>query len=147
MKFLKVHFYQYFEGFQSIDKNELSEISYFKRYSGGDNIIENGSLVLSLFFIIQDHVEIIIDEKIVAKFKGGGQTFGEMSFVNHSLASATVRAHNEVTMMMIDIDKINELNDPIHYRMRMDIYRSCAEILAKKLKSTNDLAKFYISEP
>jgi len=69
-----------------------------------------------------------------------------MSFVANTLSSAAVNANSDAVMMIIDFDKVNELNEPLHYRMRMDLYRSCAQILSKKLESTNAIAQTYLKE-
>lgn len=136
----------FFASFTDNDKSFLANIAYFKRFEPGDHIIEQNSLTLSLFFTINGTVEILIDGDVVTHFKGGGQIFGEMSFVHNSPASASVKAKTKTVMMLFDYDKINSLNEPIYYRLRMNIYKSCAEVLAKKLIATNEIARTYIHQ-
>lgn len=128
------------------DREVLAEKAYFKTYKKDDLIIEQGSLNMALIFLINGKVSIHIDEEFVINFKGGGQPFGEMSFVNNDLASATLKAETDATFLVLDVDTINSLNDPIHFRLRMNIYRGCAEVLAKKLKATNEIAKSYMEQ-
>jgi CRP-like cAMP-binding protein len=136
----------FFTNAHSEDKDLLADLAYFKAFEAGDFIIEQGSITLTLFFLINGKVSVHIDDKFVINFRGGGQPFGEMSFVNNDLASATIKAESKATMMCFDVDKINSLNDPLHYRMRMNIYHACAEILAKKLNATNAIAKSYMEK-
>jgi len=128
------------------DREQLADKAYFKTYKSGDLIIEQGSLNMALIFLINGKVSIHIDNEFVINFRGGGQPFGEMSFVNNDLASATLKAESDVTFLVLDVDTINSLNDPIHFRLRMNIYRACAEVLAKKLKATNEIAKSYMEK-
>lgn len=136
----------FFSGFSDTDKSFLAEMAYFKKYEPDETIIEQNTIILLLFFTINGKVDIIIDNDTVTSFRGGGQIFGEMSFVHNESASATVKANTKTVMMLFDVDKINSLNEPIYYRLRMDIYKSCAEVLAKKLISTNQIAKSYIHQ-
>lgn len=133
----------FFSNVHEQDKDLIADLAYFKAYKPGDLIIEQGSLHMSLVFLINGQVSILIDNNFVISFRGGGQPFGEMSFVNNDLASASVKSDTDTTFMVLDVDKINSLNEPIHFRMRMQIFHACAEILAKKLKATNELAKAY----
>tara|TARA_B100001971_G_scaffold84647_1_gene77963 strand:- start:70645 stop:71121 length:477 start_codon:yes stop_codon:yes gene_type:complete len=125
------------------DKDLLADLAYFKAYKAGDAIIEQGSLQLSLIFLINGKVSVHIDDEFVINFRGGGQPFGEMSFVNNDLASATLTAETDCTFMCLDVEHLNSLTEPIHFRLRMHIYHACAEVLARKLKSTNEIARSY----
>ena len=136
----------FFAAFTDNDKSFLADLAYFQKYEPGDLIIEQNSISLQLFFTINGKVDIMIDGDTVTSFKGGGQIFGEMSFVHNNPASATVKASTKAVMMLFDVDKINTLNEPIYYRLRMDIYKACAEVLAKKLISTNEIARSYIHQ-
>ncbi len=100
----------------------------------------------SLYFLIRGKVDVTVNNEFVISFKGIGHIFGEMSFVANALSSAAVAANSDIVMMAIDFDKVNELNEPIHYRMRMNLYKSCAEILTKKLVSTNAIAQSYLRQ-
>ena len=133
----------FFANVHEQDKELLAELAYFKAYKPEDLVIEQGTLHMSLIFLINGQVSVLIDCNHVINFRGGGQPFGEMSFVNNDLASATIKSDTDSTFMVLDVDKINSLTEPIHFRLRMQIYHACAEVLARKLKSTNEIAKSY----
>ncbi len=135
----------FFAGFDDMDKNTMAELASFKQYLPQENLIEQKANNTDLFFIINGTVDIVIDGKIVVSLGGGGHVFGEMSFVYHNPASASVQAGTKVVAMIFDTHMINQMVEPIYYKLRMDIYRSCAEILAKRLIHTNRLATFSLN--
>jgi CRP-like cAMP-binding protein len=138
----KIHF---FKDFHLEDLETLMKYIEIEKFSDEQSIIEQGSMNLSIYFLISGQVNILIDNTIITSFTDVPVTLGEMSFVSNELASATVKAASDVTVISIGINKINQLTQPEHHRLRMYFYRSCAEILAKKLQATNDLAQTYKS--
>lgn len=133
----------FFQNFPSEDKEVLAKIGYLERVKAGQFVIEQGSINLTLRFLINGSLRVVLDGEEIASFKGGGQVFGEMSLVTHELASASIEAVSDAALFSLDYEEISKLKDPIHYRLRMCLYRSCAEVLAKRLKATNETAKFY----
>jgi CRP-like cAMP-binding protein len=136
----------YLKNFCYEDRKKLAEIGFFNSYAPGDLIIEQGQLNLSLFFLIRGKVDISMDEKYILSFTGGGQIFGEMSLLSHNLATATVKAQNEVVMMGININDIHQLTGPDHYRLQMEVYKSVSEVLANKLINTNSMTKAFLAD-
>lgn len=136
----------FFQRFHEQDIELIADISYFKVFKEDEFIIEQGTLNLTLYFLINGMADVFVDKEFVISFKGGGHPFGEMSFVSNDVASASILPKETATMLCIDVDEINKLNDPIHYRLRMDIYRSCASVLAIKLKATNEIAKSFMQQ-
>ena len=134
----------FFSRFDESDKVTMANMATFEKYLPTEKLIEQDSSNSSLFFIINGNVDIVIDDKTVVSLSGGGHVFGEMSFVDYSPTSASVVANTKVVAMLFNTSKINLMIEPIYYKLRMDIYRSCAEILARRLIHTNSIAKAYI---
>lgn len=128
---------EFFSNLDDTDKTTLANIAYFEKYAPGDRLIEQNTLNVKLFFIINGSVDIVIDDNVVTSLLGGGHVFGEMSFVHYAPASASVVATSKVVAMLFDTSKINLMTESAYYKLRMEIYRSCAEILAKRLIQTN----------
>lgn len=126
---------KFFHRFHEEDKITMADMAIFETYQPGQAMIEQGGFNAFLFFVINGSVDIDIDGKLITNLAGGGHLFGDMSFVYQQPASASVIAKTKVTAMMFDTKKINDLKE--HYRMKMEIYRSCAEILAERLIKTN----------
>lgn len=134
----------FFARFDVEDKKTMAELATFAKYDSGEKLIRQGLPNNHLFFIINGTVDVLIDNNLVVQLFGGGHVFGEMSFVDVSPASASVVANTKVVAMLFDIDKINQMTEPVHYKLRMDIYRSCASVLAKRLSHTNAIAKSFM---
>lgn len=134
----------FFARFDESDKQTMAEMATFAGFAPGDKLIKQKRENTHLYFIINGNVDILIDNNLVVQLLGGGHVFGEMSLVDFSPASASVVANTKVVAMMFDINKINLMIEPVYYKLRMDIYHSCAEILARRLIHTNEIAKTYI---
>lgn len=134
----------FFARFDEADKVTMANMATFEQYHPNEKLIEQKTSNSHLRFIINGNVDIVIDGEIVLSLSGGGHVFGEMSFVDYSPASATVVASTKVVAMLFNTNTINLMIEPVYYKLRMDIYRSCAEILARRLIHTNSIAKGYI---
>jgi CRP-like cAMP-binding protein len=130
----------FFSRFDEDEKLTMCELAKFQQFNPGDELIVQGMINKHLYFIINGTVDICIIGSLVTSLGGGGHVFGEMGFVYEGPASASVVANTKATAMIFDTDRINAMFEPIYYKLRMEIYRSCAEILAKRLIHTNSLA-------
>ena len=136
----------FFKSFDEADKVTMANMARFEKFEPGSKLIEQNLNNTNLYFIINGEVDIVINGDLVVTLYGGGHVFGEMGFVRHTLASASVVAKNKEVDMIFDTNEINLMTEPIYYKLRMDIYRSCAEILAKRLIDTNSIAANYIHQ-
>jgi CRP-like cAMP-binding protein len=136
----------FFTRFDQQDKVTMANMADFKQFLPGENLIEQDSINMQLMFIINGTVDIVIGGKLVVSLAGGGHVFGELSFVHESPASASVVANTKTVAMIFDTSKINLMVEPAYYKLRMNVYRSCAEILAKRLIHTNSMATTTIKE-
>ncbi len=130
----------FFTRFDDADKVTMANMADFKQFLPGDKLIEQDAINMQLIFIINGTVDIVIGGKQVVSLAGGGHVFGELSFVHDSPASASVIANTKSVAMIFNTTKINQMVEPAFYRLRMNVYRSCAEILAKRLIHTNSMA-------
>lgn len=133
----------YLKSFKFEDRKTLAQIASLKTYGAGEEILGQGELNLVLYFLIRGKVDVFIDGKFIKSFRGGGQLFGEMSFVSHTVTSAAVKANTDAVMMCLKIQDILDLNEEEHCRLHKNLYRCVAEILANKLVATNELAKSF----
>ena len=136
----------FFQDFSSEDLEMLADLTHIEQAKAGETVVKEDSLNLTLRFLINGALEVLVKEEMVASFRGGGQVFGEMGLVSHELASATIQAKSDATMLCLEYDSINQLKDPIHYRLRMCLYRSCAETLAQRLKATNEIKNLFSAQ-
>ena len=136
----------FFSRFTEADRITMANMATFQGYAPTEKLIQQNTSNTQLFFIINGTVDIVIDGKLIVSLAGGGHVFGEMSFVDYSPTSASVVANSKVVAMLFDTTKINLMIEPAFYKLRMDIYRSCAEILARRLIHTNSITKAYIQK-
>lgn len=130
---------KFFNRMDEEDRNTIASLSDFKQFAPGEPLIQEGSATSDLLFIINGSVDIFVHGKHVVELTGGGHVFGEISFVYSKPASATVSAQTKVVAMFFDTDKLLSMTEPIYYKLKMEVYRSCAEILAKRLVDTNNI--------
>jgi signal-transduction protein with cAMP-binding, CBS, and nucleotidyltransferase domain len=132
----------YLKNYHYEDKRTLANIGSFKVFKPTEIIISTENVISEMFFLIRGEVGIYIDSSLIKSCRGGGQIFGEMSFVNHTTPSADVKAETEVVMLTIPFEKIMQLPET-SMRLQKELYKSVAEILAQKLMATNQMAKTY----
>ncbi len=128
---------KFFARMDNDDKLTMANLADFRAIQPNDCLIQEESETSDLFFIINGTVDIYVSGKHIIELAGGGHVFGEISFIYKKPASASVIAQNKVTAMVFDTDKFHAMTEPIYYKLKMEIYRSCAEILAKRLVDTN----------
>lgn len=133
----------YLKDFRNQDKKNLAAISFFREYNAGDIIIEEQSPNQELYFLIRGLVDVKVDGKQIVSLRGGGRIFGEMSFMNHSFTSASVVASTDAVMLCFKIPGLLSLDTEKHAQLKIDLYRSIAEMLAQKLMDTTEMAKSY----
>lgn len=130
----------FFEDFEVEDLHLMAPATKYQRFNEGSDIIEQNSLNLNIYCLVKGHTDVYVDDNFVISFDSNGEIFGEMGIVGHTTSTATVRAASEVSMIVIDTDKVAKLNQPQHYRLQMSFYKSTAAILARKLMTTNAMA-------
>lgn len=128
---------KFFSRMDEDDKTILANLADFRSYNPKDVLIQENSYTSDLFFIINGVVDIFVNNNHIVELAGGGHVFGEISFVYKRAASASVVANTKVTAMVFDTQQFNSMVEPIYYKLKMELYRSCAEILAKRLIDTN----------
>jgi len=136
---------EFFKNFSRPDLEIISPISYIKEFKVGDILIKQNTKNGTIYFNLSGEVDVFIDEGFVMCFNDSGHVFGEMSFVNQTVASATVMAKSDARFLCINIEEIYKLDKSYHISLQRSIYQSCAELLANKLRATNELAKHYMN--
>ncbi len=127
----------------------VAELCQERTFSLGDIIFLEGSKSDELYIIAEGEVDILLDPSIVSDQSDRdfspvtiatlrrGQSFGEIALVDHGLRSATARAAQKPTrLLIIPSDKLREVCDTypdLGYRLM----RNLAVDLALKLRSTD----------
>lgn len=86
--------------------NEVLKIAKYGEYTKGDLIVEQDQINENLFIMLSGTCDIIINDKTYVSLKRRGDIIGEMSVIRHIPCSATVKAGNDVTMLIIPRDAV-----------------------------------------
>jgi len=124
--------------------NDLVKIAEEKHYVRGTPIILEDSKSRDLYVIVKGRASVRLSlpssqekEEIVYRMRNG-EIFGELSLVDGSPRSATIKAEDDVITYRLDFYKLNKLlNDEPHIGYLM--MRNIACIISSRMRSTNML--------
>lgn len=78
----------------------ISEVAQEHTYSAGQIIVTQGTPGQAFYMVLSGRVEILRDNNSLGTF-GPGDFFGEMSLLDQAPRSATIRAVEETTCLML----------------------------------------------
>lgn len=115
----------------------LARMCRLEKVSGGTVLIEENSLGKALYLIKSGSVGVYKGEnrKFLAKL-GKGDLFGEMSLIEDTLTSATVKAEEDAELVVLDKDSFMSLMDS-NEKLGIKVYRSFCRILSERLRKTS----------
>ncbi len=126
----------------------IANLCQERAYARGENIVQEGTASKELYIIIQGEVDILVNPGLVGGASAKtepvtiaslrrGQSFGEVALVDEGLRSATVRAAQKDTrLLVIPRDKLLMLCETypqLGYRL---MYNLAAD-LAMKIRNTD----------
>ncbi len=138
------------EIFKGLTNDDLKKIyPYFQkvRFSETDTLIKEGHISSTLYIIIDGQVEVSLPEqnkekkykrpsKVKLAILNKGSFFGEYSFVDSGLASASVvatQAGELIKITNLELNNVLKNND----RIAKTIYLNMLQILIKRLRNIN----------
>ncbi len=132
-----------FAGLSTEDLDGLELLFRVENYKPGDRIIVEGERGGSLYLIYHGIVDI---QKQVGSLKGNfqekiatlqeGDTFGEMELIDQQPRSATVVAHTETTVLVMDNVDLYKLNHR-DTRVVATLLLNLARALSRRLRTTD----------
>ena len=122
----------------------LAGLAEEKEYPRGSIIIQEDSKSRDFYVICYGRISIRLilpamesKEEIIYTMRDG-QIFGELSLVDGSPRSATVRAEDDVTVLRFDFTRMSDLLDGSP-RIGYLLMRNIAAIIAARVRNTNML--------
>ena len=112
--------------------------SQAKDFNTGDIIFEEGTMGKLIFYLISGKVRITKDGNVLMTLQRTGDVFGEMGPIGGKSRSASVKALSDVNCIEIDLSVIDSKNKSDTHMFRYLIFRGFAEILAARLRYTNE---------
>ena len=122
----------------SDDWARVLKIVKSRLFRAGDDLIHAGDKDDSFYILTSGEVEVTIADKVLATIPEGS-VFGEISFFDGALRSATIRAKTKGSAVRVtreDLDALAAWEPEIARRMLFDLGR----VLAMRLRWTTRLA-------
>ena len=116
----------------------MSEAVEFKQ---GETLLQQGAANDSLYFLRSGIIAVSVDSEIISEISNRGEVFGEMSVINRSPATTTIRAVNTVQVFKINEKHLMTLPGNERFKFQELLYRVYAKVLVERLTKTNDKAK------
>ena len=128
-----------FEGLEIPERVAMLESSERRDCKDGDLIIEEDARNDAIFAILDGEVKVLLgsgESAIEVARLGVGAIFGEMSFLSHTTASASIVAVGEVELICVSHEHISSMvdRDP---GFAGRFYHSLACTLAERLRVAN----------
>jgi len=118
------------------DRELLLDQASTKRVTRGDIIIREGE-GLGAIFIVREGFISVRKGDITLAYYGAGAVFGELSFLDHRAASATVVAEREAILARIESGQLDALLHT-HRGFAVRFYRSLATILSLRVRDLSE---------
>ena len=99
-----------FQGLTPSAISKVADMMELKRYSPGDEIIQQGAIGREFFVIGKGSVEIVVDGEVVNTLSDGA-FFGEVSLIKEQPRNATVRAQTEVSCFVLSKEEFQSVID------------------------------------
>jgi len=128
-----------FEGLEIPERVGMLESSERRDCKDGDIVIEEGARNVAIYAILDGEVKVMLglgDKSVEVACLGPGAIFGEMSFLSHTTASASIVAAGDVELICVSHEHIAGMieRDP---GFAGRFYHSLARTLAERLRIAN----------
>lgn len=110
--------------------------SAFRRFPQGSLILQEGQPNSEVFLLLKGSVSVYSGGMLVGRYGRAGDTFGEMSVVSGSPASATVVANDGVEVLVLDVSAFQEFHTGSDSELEALYFKLFAFSLLEKLRLT-----------
>lgn len=123
--------------FTADDLKRLLRMSKIRKYIPGELVFREGYLDSMIFFLVSGKVRVEKNGEELAILSHRGDVFGEMGAIDGSPRSATITAIDTTVCLATETDLIKKLTGNDQIAFGYILYRIFAEILAARLRVTN----------
>ena len=127
----------FLQALEQTEQMRVLHLSKLRKYMAGEEITPEGAYDCWLYVLARGKVQIVKDEEVLATLDQAGDTFGELAIIDGEARSASVRAVEPTICLAIDASFIERLPEEQKTAFYAVFYRSLAEILARRLRITN----------
>lgn len=118
------------------ERRALAERAARRLFSPGEVIVRQGEAGAELFILLRGEVVVVIDGptgEIEVNRLGPGKFFGEMALVTGEARKATVRAHDECELLVIDHEAFERV-----LQSRPELVERLSQVLAERQLELDD---------
>ena len=126
------------EQFREEDLHGALGLSKIRKYNPGEVILEEGYYDHWIYFLVSGEVKVVKHSEDLNILKRTGDVFGEMGIIDGSPRSASVYAIVETVCLATDASYIDRLSGSDRISFCYILYRIFSEILANRLRYTNE---------
>lgn len=124
--------------FTENDILSIMELGKLREYEAGEIIIREGEFDCWIYFLITGELEAIKEGQIVSVLRRCGDIFGEMSVLDASPRSATIRAATQSLVLAFDGSILDRKQEKGDVAFCFTTLRLFAEVLVKRLRDTTE---------
>lgn len=130
----------FFRPFDDDELTEMLQLCKIVSYDPSELIFKEGELDNKLYFLLSGSVQVTKGGKLITILKKRGDIFGEMSLFDteQHLRSATVRARNAATCLIVYSSELEKLNTRENSDFLVSMYRLFTHILINRLRETTE---------
>lgn len=133
--------FPFFKSFPAESLAAFSQMVKVQSYESGEVILIQGKPNQALYFLRHGHLDILVDGELVSSLETPGEILGEMSVINRSVAMATVRALDVVTVFVVQEAHFKDLPEETQQTFKGLMNQVLTQVLVLRLDRTNDRAK------
>ncbi len=120
------------------DQRLVLNASRIQRFDAGELIMEAGQSERNVCVLLSGAVEVVNGGDGQNRLQRVGDIFGELCLVGKDAPAMTVKALQSVECLVIDSSKVGDIEVSCRDSFQAVIYRVFAELLAERLRATND---------
>ena len=127
--------------FKPLSDTQLAEVMTMAEihdYDRRDNIITQGEMDHSMFFLMKGKLSVRVGEVEVNVLTKPNTVFGEMGVIDSSPRSASVVAKRESRCLTLNIGFFDQLEGRSKLAVQAFFYKMFYHILVERLRETND---------
>ena len=126
------------DAFPEEDLKGILQVSKIRKYKPRELILEEGFFDCWIYFLVSGKVRVVKHGEDLSVLRRTGDVFGEMGIIDGSPRSASVYAVDEVVCLATDASYIDRLTGNDKVAFCYVLYRIFCEIMANRLRITND---------
>ena len=117
---------------------KIITLSKLRKYAPGESITTEGGFDCWMYMLISGELKVLKHGNEIAIIDRIGETFGEMAIIDGRSRSATIEAVSEAVCLATDITFMDSMQQADRNAFSAVIYRLFAEIIAQRLRDTNE---------